>query len=789
MTTYTRNTLSGSLAPVNNELEKIEVSLREKLDRNPSVAQNNEMLDDLDMNSNRIINYPDAVNDSDLITKGQVASLAPVQTVNGQTGNVSIPTQIQIDNGVVFDNIAEMKSSSLEIGQLVRCKRYYALGDLVEGLEFEVQATGSGIFYNLANGNSAVFQNDGLLSFKQLGCVGDGTTDDTVNFDNALSKGLNFRGVEGEVYRLTDSVTLQDNTTISGAIEIFVDHTTSYKRQLQLGNNCVIDGLRFRGTGVALPITPTYGGQERQIAISSVGKNNNKVINCSFYDFVDVSINTGTGVVGSGDSDGFTVEKCYFDESNFFFKDISHAYRTRNTITTENISYSSSDMFLDVSLVSSGDISGTVIADTSHHIVTNNIHIKNRGQTTVYPDIQEPRHGILAHYAGGDSHLICTGNIIANCGRHGIYLRGMNDLNVDIPTGPNIIQNNIVRFCGGNNSFGEYFGLNNGIQIECQKPSIVSNNIIEDSGYYPNGTARATKASGIGGSRGMKNIVITGNQIHRATGIGMVVTATTGDRTVENVNISGNNISGTVDAGILVGVASGVAPVFANGLKVNDNTINFVMTTETRYAGVVIDAEAGITGSPLGTAFEVFRNTIRGGGKVVNTFGVAYRWVAGLKMRISQNTISDVGDGTVNYRFTSGSVATAPHRAVGQDIIHDDNRFKSCTYPVRVYRASAGVLAFIHPTNTFEDCDFTVSNNVDAFIFHPVAGKVIGPTASAGVDANVEIYAISFPTVALSWSVGDRVRNATPAPAGWEGWVCTTAGSAGTWKGFGLIDA
>jgi len=229
MTTYTRNTLSGSLAPVNNELEKIEVSLREKLDRNPSVAQNNEMLDDLDMNSNRIINYPDAVNDSDLITKGQVASLAPVQTVNGQTGNVSIPTQIQIDNGVVFDNIAEMKSSSLEIGQLVKCKRYYALGDLVEGLEFEVVAgsTGTddgGSFHNLANGNQAELITDGVVNIKQYGA--DDSSDSTAEIQATIDLGPSKIYSEGDF--TTTGLDISTSVKFSiGGLEITNDDTSA----------------------------------------------------------------------------------------------------------------------------------------------------------------------------------------------------------------------------------------------------------------------------------------------------------------------------------------------------------------------------------------------------------------------------------------------------------------------------------------------------------------------------------------------------------------------------------
>jgi len=38
-----------------------------------------------------------------------------------------------------------------------------------------------------------------------------------------------------------------------------------------------------------------------------------------------------------------------------------------------------------------------------------------------------------------------------------------------------------------------------------------------------------------------------------------------------------------------------------------------------------------------------------------------------------------------------------------------------------------------------------------------------------------------------TWVVGDVVYNTTPASAGYIGWVCTVAGTPGTWKTFGLI--
>ena len=40
-----------------------------------------------------------------------------------------------------------------------------------------------------------------------------------------------------------------------------------------------------------------------------------------------------------------------------------------------------------------------------------------------------------------------------------------------------------------------------------------------------------------------------------------------------------------------------------------------------------------------------------------------------------------------------------------------------------------------------------------------------------------------------TYKVGDKVYNTTPSAGGYEGWLCTTAGTPGTWKGFGLIES
>ncbi len=40
-----------------------------------------------------------------------------------------------------------------------------------------------------------------------------------------------------------------------------------------------------------------------------------------------------------------------------------------------------------------------------------------------------------------------------------------------------------------------------------------------------------------------------------------------------------------------------------------------------------------------------------------------------------------------------------------------------------------------------------------------------------------------------TWAKGDRVLNTNPAIGGFAGWICVTAGSPGTWAGFGRIES
>ena len=74
MARYEPSDLMGDLAPVNAELEKIKEAIIDTVSRKGDTP--NAMTANLDMNSNRILNLPDAVNDAEPVTFRQAKLIA-----------------------------------------------------------------------------------------------------------------------------------------------------------------------------------------------------------------------------------------------------------------------------------------------------------------------------------------------------------------------------------------------------------------------------------------------------------------------------------------------------------------------------------------------------------------------------------------------------------------------------------------------------------------------------------------------------------------------------------------
>jgi hypothetical protein len=91
-----------------------------------------------------------------------------------------------------FDNIAEMLVGGLALGGMALCKRYYAGGQLVDGLLFNTVAgdTGTndgGTFHNLSNGLQAQIVSGDTIETIHYGQVVDTTTDNSNAIDAAIT--------------------------------------------------------------------------------------------------------------------------------------------------------------------------------------------------------------------------------------------------------------------------------------------------------------------------------------------------------------------------------------------------------------------------------------------------------------------------------------------------------------------------------------------------------------------------------------------------------------------------
>lgn len=223
MANYTRNTLTGSLAPVNSELEKIEQSLLDKFDRKPSTGQNTELTRNLDANSNRIINLapPSGLNDAVRLKDLDVASgqnFLPTQ--EGQSGNflsTDGENAFWRDRGVVpqyVDTFAELSLLAATEGEVYIVKERANAEYIVQPSGY-VALEGDVTFTNSLVGQ---LQADGEYNLKWFGAVADGVTDNNTIMQSAIDRLGEYESlyIPSGRYAYTNLTITTPNITIRG---------------------------------------------------------------------------------------------------------------------------------------------------------------------------------------------------------------------------------------------------------------------------------------------------------------------------------------------------------------------------------------------------------------------------------------------------------------------------------------------------------------------------------------------------------------------------------------------
>jgi hypothetical protein len=581
-----------------------------------------------------------------------------------------------------------------------------------------------------------------------------------------------------DVVRITAEVTAPANRKVYGGGEIKVDQSP-YVRGLFMDSNGRVEGITFRGNGVATARDAGLAGGQMGLAVASFNSNNVRVRNCQFYDFVATGLNTGPAIIMFSDGHNYEVSGCYFDDSNDGFVDIGAGYRAGDTLVTKNISYSNSDYFFGAASVGLGTKVGTSdVEATAHHVVTDNIAIKKRwepagaGRTL-------GRHGIIAHYDGGVSHITATGNVIGNVSRHGVYLRG-NSTVPDQLCGPNTIANNRLLYCGS----GDGSQYSSGIRVETTLPAIITGNYIENAGYFPDGTAGADPAYDIECVRGVRDLIVSNNTLIGAKNGSVYLAMTVSNREITNALVSQNTIK---NAAFGIGISQGLATSEVTDIKVIDNHITLTGATgpASKAAGIATEATGG---SPSGKFSLVVRgNTVAGSGKAADQIGIACLFGTsdlGASATIEGNVLRDLELGISSQRFFSlGTVNYLPHRRLGGVLKWDKNRFVSCGTAFDVPKAASTILAVIDGKNIYDDCD-TVNVAATVTWSTAVEGRQIGRDTSGNIL--LEFRATAVPT-AQQYYAGDRIVHPSPVFGNPVGWICTASGAPGTWLPIGAI--
>ena len=301
--------------------------------------------------------------------------------------------------------------------------------------------------------------------------------------------------------------------------------------------------------------------------------------------------------------------------------------------------------------------------------------------------------------------------------------------------------------------------------------AFVSGNIINDT--FPNdgiifGPSSLPEQAG--------NIIINNNQVYNSgtTGIGVSGQPTGHSTTkISSIVISGNKISGVaVVFPDNPSPATGIRCAYTDGVKIAGNEISDVdlVGIDIRYVcndvivndNVISCGNHGIsfTTSVTGVA-TISGNTITSG-----NFGAALYGDETNKILIIGNTIKSSN----NYAFLVSKF---------DDVVVSDN----------VCGPVTGSAYFLRIQNC--DNSIIVSGNTipqsGVAPYYPHTG-----TAIAHIFGNSWNPRISYGTAAPAsgtYKVGDTVYNTAPAPSGYTGWICTTAGTPGTWKGFGVIES
>ena len=350
--------------------------------------------------------------------------------------------------------------------------------------------------------------------------------------------------------------------------------------------------------------------------------------------------------------------------------------------------------------------------------------------------------------------------------RHHIYC-GRNPVHTEDVGYNHVIANNIFK---GENKDTYITGFEYLVKIMGNQNVTLSTNVF-DGGV---GHVMVTSAGTV--ERDCENIIVTNNtfmNIFKGTSVNSGVFISNGSSTVHHLIFSNNvirdcdanygirldiGINSKIDSNLIFGVPQ------MNGIEVEKYVTNTNITNNQLEGVFARGVYIGLNTSMPSKNVRITGNTLKGTIPCFLNF-------------VETGIISD------NEIISSRFQCIYFNSGVGFDGAITGNTLIGGNAAIRLNAETTGPV-FIH-SNVFKDqTEVQIDNVAHAFLIEPVKN-------ASGSGRNLTNVQTSLTTAPINgtWVRGDIVWNALPGAGAYMGWVCTSGGSPGTWKGYGLIQA
>lgn len=290
--------------------------------------------------------------------------------------------------------------------------------------------------------------------------------------------------------------------------------------------------------------------------------------------------------------------------------------------------------------------------------------------------------------------------------------------------------------------------------------TLIQGNIITNCCINTGNESLAPAGIGVNGSAaGSAPMLIQGNVISNMTQYhGIYVSDCLG-----GVSVTGN----TVNMPAANSTGAGIKVANSAGVTVTANTVGLVTSTNPN-AGILLEANTASNNN-----ITVSNNTVTGGhSSQIRTVQVGGSLNSGIVISGNQLTGGDASCIPLTFDTASaGNVLVANNniRATTQPAIQQPG----CTF-IRY------VGNFINSTGSVT-LAFTGTNSSSFFDRSNIGFPITGAVSNAGTGLIIEQLGSNVPS-AGTWAIGDTIRNTGPVATGVYEWICTTAGTPGTFK-------